>query len=304
MSKLYFRASRSAMTQITELFDFVWPTVAGVWNLKWQVNGYLSLNPGANQDELYNKFILGSGIHSVNFDASIIKPTWEEQEGNFAKIILTNIFAIHESWLAELIGIFNLGSTTHNTIKNLQFPSSIRSAISNLCSNESQMLKNVFYNELISNRKNSLSNLENLQKCYRFFKESRNCIVHNGGIADQKLINAYSDYYVVANTTALDVDEVPFINPVSLGSEIKVELRGGVGLCNIIIRIITTCDAELSKSIHAENEFKEHWKNSGEKGRTLSPNPTKRTTQIKRYVKKIGYPEPLIPLKYRGLKSV
>src|SRR4051794_1493616 len=34
---LFFKYSRSTFGQISELFDFIWPTAAALWNLRWQV---------------------------------------------------------------------------------------------------------------------------------------------------------------------------------------------------------------------------------------------------------------------------
>jgi hypothetical protein len=38
---LFFRSSRAAYQQVAELFDFVWPTAAALWNLRWQVRDLL-----------------------------------------------------------------------------------------------------------------------------------------------------------------------------------------------------------------------------------------------------------------------
>jgi hypothetical protein len=41
MAHYFFPSTESATDQITELFGFVWPTAAALWNLRWQVKGFL-----------------------------------------------------------------------------------------------------------------------------------------------------------------------------------------------------------------------------------------------------------------------
>jgi hypothetical protein len=47
MAYYFFPATRFAASQITDLFDFVWPTAAALWNLRWQVAGFLKEAPAS-----------------------------------------------------------------------------------------------------------------------------------------------------------------------------------------------------------------------------------------------------------------
>ncbi|MGH0498942.1 hypothetical protein ACQVPI_22055 [Bacillus wiedmannii] len=306
MSYLFFKASRNATGQITDLFDFMWPTIAGVWNLREQVKNHLSIEPSATDKDLREKFISGSEINNVNFRKAFVKRTWEEQEQKLAEFLLTNIFAIHENWLDEVYyAMYPQHINTDIDIswftKGMQFPFGSNSsnkhvwrAIRRACSNESIMLKDAFYSSLCANKKNSKQNLNNLLICYRFFKECRNTIIHNAGKVKigSNLINAYNRFLTVSNTNSLDVKEVPEHLPVVVGTDLKISLRGVVGFCEVVLRIITTCDAELARSLDAENEFEKAWKQSKQKNRTLKKESAKREKQIKRYLIKLQYPEP------------
>ena len=42
MKPLFFSASNDVISQITDLYDFVWPTASAIWNLRWQVKGFVN----------------------------------------------------------------------------------------------------------------------------------------------------------------------------------------------------------------------------------------------------------------------
>ncbi|GAA5531289.1 hypothetical protein [Herpetosiphon gulosus] len=119
-SPLFFEVSRQTYTQVTGLFDFLWPTAAAMWNLRWQVDSFLRSYPNATNHELENRFVLGSGIHGSNLRRACITHTWDEQQHEFAKFLLINIFAIYESWIKAVLE--ELGSFTKTNEKSLQFP--------------------------------------------------------------------------------------------------------------------------------------------------------------------------------------
>ena len=40
-----FSETDEAADEITRLFEFVWPTATALWNLRWQVGGFLAIVP-------------------------------------------------------------------------------------------------------------------------------------------------------------------------------------------------------------------------------------------------------------------
>jgi hypothetical protein len=88
--------------------------------------------------------------------------------------------------------------------------------------------------------------------CYNYFKKIRNCIIHNNGIADSKAVDAYRAYAPISSATDMRTKETILHFPVTLGDPAKLSLRGVVGFCDIILRIMTTIDIELSRSRLAE----------------------------------------------------
>jgi hypothetical protein len=300
---LFFEVSRETFDHITSLFDFLWPTAAAMWNLRWQVNGYLSVRPDANVYELNNRFVAGSGIHGANLKRACVDFSWEEQQMKFANFLLINIFAIYESYLKKILS--DLTMAGNNLEKKLQFPTSIDAnwnkkgiwgAIDEITANESQMLKRGFYQRLLSHKKNAKNNLDNLMRCYRYFKECRNSLAHNGGIATKRLEEACTEFSTVATTTALGVKEVPLHQSATEGDPVHLNIRGVVGFCGIILNIIVTLDAEFSRSHSSEIVFENYWKNKHGNRYTLKTNDEKRKhNQVKYLINRLGLPQPENP---------
>lgn len=95
-ARYVFRASRDAHKSITRLFDFVHPTAISLWNLRWQVQGYLKNVPDADARTLEARFASGSGIGAGSLKRATVETTWDEQLENFASFILANTIAIFE----------------------------------------------------------------------------------------------------------------------------------------------------------------------------------------------------------------
>jgi hypothetical protein len=310
MRNLFFRASTDAFAQITDLFDFVAPTATALWNLRWQVAGYVDARPGVTKDELDGRFSAGSGVRGANLRRSCISTTWGYQQEYFARIVLLSAFSIHESWMHSVLQ--TLGASSIKTEKDLQSPSAgnkgINSALNHLRVPESTMLVNAFYPQLLRHRKNSLAYLEPLMMCYRFFKETRNAMIHGGGIANSRVVSAYQVFVGVATSGQLGVKEVPEHSPAVLGQPLRLSLRGVIGFSDIILKLIATVDAELSRAPTAERELAIHWKTKYGQGMMLrSNNPTHRSKKIKSLIAGIGLPQPVVTgeldtfLKAKGL---
>ncbi len=299
MPRYFFSATKSAHEQITSLFDFVWPTATAMWNLRWQVDGFLRAMPTATVPDLHARFSQGADIHGANLKRACVTHTWEEQKEVFAKILLTNSIAIYEGWIEEVLDV--LGKNTPALGKALQFPTTganrgIKSAVSTLTASESTALKISLHPALANAEKYDWANLDAMLLCYRFFKEQRNCEIHRGGVADQKLIDAYNQFSLVASPASLGVAEVPIHTAPLIAKPIKISLRGVVGLTDIVLKIITTLDAELCRSKDSEPPFITKWKTIHHTPKTLSKVPKKRTRQVEDLAKEAGFPKPRDPM--------
>lgn len=288
------------MSELTQLFSFVWPTAAAMWNLRWQVRGFLDETPQATNEDLFARFVRGSSVTGAgNLRGACVDTTWDEQQRVFAKFVLIDLCAIFESWITQVLGC--LSSTSTQDAKDLQFPTvasgsarrGVQAAIDRLTQPESSILRPVFYDLLRSSPKNAQPNLENLLRCYRYFKECRNCLAHNGGIATPKAVDAYVDFLAVATPASLGMTEVPIHHAAVLDQPVLLNLRGVVGFSDIVLRMIVTLDAELSRSWRAERHLKDQWlRRNGRRYTLKSTNAQDRARQIQRLVAKLRLPRP------------
>lgn len=222
--KLFLSSSIDSSNALTELFDFVWPTSAALWNFKWQASGFLAAYPAATEDELRSKFVHGSGIRGVNVKRAAVEKTWDEMQQWFSRLLLSEACSLFEGWIESALDELDVpngirGSGPRSLDKKLQFPS-VLDALGNASGGSAYAVKIIvgtvpsptmvacFEPTLLKNKKNSNAKLENLLICYRAFKEIRNDFVHHGGRASAKTDECYTAYLVETATT-LGLKEKP-----------------------------------------------------------------------------------------------
>src|SRR4029077_15181075 len=81
------------------------PKIAAMWNLRCQVQGFLKVRPETTQQELVQRFALGSEVRGNEIKRACVDNSWEEQQARFAAILLTNTIAIFEDFLDGLVGL-------------------------------------------------------------------------------------------------------------------------------------------------------------------------------------------------------
>jgi hypothetical protein len=297
MARYFFSATESAHGQLTGLFDFVWATAAAMWNLRWQVNGYIEAVPSATVEQLRARFAEGADINGANFHRACVDHTWEQQKEAFASVLLVNSIALFEGWLDEVLN--QVGKNTKQISKSLQFPDSTATggkgvlwALSEINVTESLELKSAFYGPLSKSKYWDPSRLDAWFLCYRYFKELRNCTMHRGGFASQSLVDGFSNFSTVATPSGLGVKEVPRHDVPILDVMIRPSLRGVVGFTGILIKIIVTLDAEFSRSHLSERAFVSKWKTANPHKKMLSANQAKRAKQIKKLAENARFPVP------------
>jgi hypothetical protein len=288
----FFPPTRVATVQITELFDFVWPTAAALWNLRWQVNGFLQEVPESTPKQLHDRFVFGSTIHGTNLKKACVETSWEEQKHHLSGILLTNAFAAYEHWADDILACLGMAGKG----KQLQFDDNPRKpglpgTLQMLCAKESLTIKTAFYPIYAASPKYSLLLIKNLIACYRFFKELRNAQLHNGGVATKEAVAAYHTFAPVSGKAALGMRGILVHDPVVEGQAITLHLRGVVGFCDILFRMMVTVDAELSRCYHAEDVLEAALKQVTR--RTLSSNPQRRHLQLLNHIRAARLPKPL-----------
>jgi len=295
---MFFHESRTAHKSLSKIFDFVWPTLAAMWNLRWQVSGFLANHTNASEADLEARFIRGSHIHGANLRRTCQEVSWKEHELFLGRLLLIDVFALYEGWAISVLGALHSNTKAHLT--GLQYPASsaartnVATVLAALTSTESRVLRDSFYPVLIKSRFVSGAHLDAMLSCYRFFKEIRNCLVHSDGIADQRLLDAYNLFARVATPEGLGVKMVPQHDVPILGMRHTVHLRGIVGFTQVVLRLIATIDAELSRSIRAESYLRHEWSLTHGRRFTLKTRDADaRSRQVARLFIKLGLPAPV-----------
>lgn len=252
-TKCFYEQSKLFEAQITELFDDLWATQTAIQNLLWQVSGYYHMK-GISQNSILNKkFVDDDDItNRPNLYRTCLERSMDDWKFNLSKNLLTNLFAIFEGWI-EMI----LPKVTRRNIKpqKFQFPDRWQASLETIQSSPNDLLVNTFYNLYKStNQHYCLEHLNNYLKIYRYFKECRNCIIHNGGIADNKLNEAYCEIECLTPSD-IDVIEFPQLSRATEGEILNLNLRGIVGFSQILLKIVATLDIEFIKSDNALTYF-------------------------------------------------
>jgi hypothetical protein len=253
------KCARDAHEQITRLSDFISPTIVAMWNLRWQVQGFLGAYPNAKQEDIVQRFALGSGMSGREIQRACTEVSWEEQKSRFSSILLTSTVAIFEDFTETLAGLTLSGKAKGRVANNLQFPASSDGGYQHAYAelgNPIPELTGVFTPAARAGRWYSGPHLQNLLRCFRFFKEIRNALAHNGGRVDQKLMDKYAEFASVAAPSQLGMKFVPNHTTPVLGSAVVLDLQGIRGFSDVILRLIATYDADLSDRAGALADIK------------------------------------------------
>lgn len=289
--RCFFFQSKLIEAQITELFDDLWPTVTAVKNLRWQVNGYYHEMNVKQNAKLSSRFVDSEDkTNRPNLYRACIEQTWEQQEYSISRNLLTNIIALFEGWLEMILALLGVNEKKG---KDIQFPDKARTTLQALQSHPNATLVDAFYDVYTSkNSSSKLAHLENYLKVYRFFKECRNSIIHRGGKADQRTIDAYNGT-VGLTATDLDVEEKPEMFAVSTVNElVTINLRGVVGFSQIVLKLVEVLDMEFIKTNMSLDCFVNQVKEFKPYPDTLSQDTHKAEKKIEGMLRTAGFLPP------------
>ena len=249
IQKYFFPATNNLHEEIVSLHDFVLPAATALWHFRSVIEQETRENPTVSAAELAIKYNQAPGTRmTTNLIVPFRDHDWEAQRERLAEVALVNIIALYEVWCEEICDILGRSDLA---IK-LQFPTNstktngICFAISELKANKSTIIPDSIQPALRSSKKYSLQSLDSLMRCYRFFKETRNCLMHKGRTCDGKLWGAQSDLLPVATPAALGMDFVPEHVITQQSEQVQIRLHGVLGFTDVILRIATTVDAEVS----------------------------------------------------------
>lgn len=306
-NRLFLEASRNSAEQLTQLFDFVWPTSAAIWNLQWQTKGYLTQVPDATDDDLRARFVLGSGIRGANIRRVAETDSTDQIQKWFARLLLAETCALFEGWIESAIKELAIptsisGSGGNKLDKRLQFPTiydqsgnitgGVHYGIQQIRNQGiSNLISSCFKPTMLTSRKNSIPKIVEFLICYRAFKEVRNNFVHHGGVADQKSESAWVKYDALP-LSALGLKEKPILSQVVAGQPVDLSVRGVVGFSDVVLRLMYTLDTELSDSTYGEHLFKNRWQRIHADTKILNATKEVRDKQLVQLVRQCNFPKP------------
>lgn len=260
-SRYVFRASRDAHRSITRLYDFVHPTAISLWNLRWQVQGYLSSVLNADSRMLEARFASGSGIGAGSLRRATVDTSWSNQLENFSSFILINTVAIFEDFVSTLVERSHVEKSQSRSIeKQLQFPSSsknggLKGALA-LLGESNLVVGCVTWDNSIARRIDE-KNIEQLLICFRYFKELRNSLSHDGGRTSQVQLDVQAEFLnCIQNQKIGSVNAPEYLLARSIGEPAKISYRGVIGFSEVVLHIIATYDSILSRTPLVEKELK------------------------------------------------
>ena len=304
--KLFFDASKSVAARLTDTFNFVWPTAAAIWNLRWQVNGLVSILPSITEPDLRARFVTGSGIIGANLRSACLETSWEDQQQQFAKFLLFELCSLYETWCELMVAELNMPDRLS---KDLQFPTSSTSkgkngigyVLSHIDEHKSPTIDAAFGQPLKTNRKYSPHHIEQLLICYRYFKEMRNLLIHGDKNLTAPFIQAEKDFSAL-DAPSLGVSEMPKYNPSLPSSLPQLSLRGVVGFGEIILKLVCTLDIELSSTSFAQTNLAERWRSRyGETPKMVAGrDKARRARRIKILVAELGLPKPEVTVEFES----
>lgn len=277
--RYFFSCTDDAVDRMTELFDFVWPAVSAFVFARSKACRYSTVTGNERQlalaayfnspQNIREEYRSINGLKRANLDKAFIQTDWPVQEQVFARLVLVNVFAIYEGWLEDLVDEFYTRPEDQRpwkkkfiTASQFHFATSKHNdwtwAMNELHAKRSAALEACFGISLRGKRLYSSLKALNLLRCYRYFKELRNSIMHHNGKAGQTLIAATNDYnsFIAQTNNALGTNTAAPMgtkNAITLGSEIDLSLFGVVGFNDIVLRLMCTLDTEAGLTTFGEN---------------------------------------------------
>jgi hypothetical protein len=266
-----------------------------MWNLRWQVSGFLAAAPNATKDEVDGRFLVGSGIRSANVRRAAIEQSWDQQLEQFARFSLILFVALYEDWLTQTLSGFPRSAELG---KWFQFPSrgvadqkgnGVRQALAQATKQKSSLITKSFARALKANRRYRPQLLDAQIICYRYFKECRNDLLHGGGRAHKRLVDI-APKLAALGASDLGTRHVPEHMVFRTEDPVSVTLRGVIGFSEVVLSIVTTLDAELALTVHGEAELLSRWKGAYGRFTTLPADPATRERRVRRELVNIGFP--------------
>ena len=253
---LFFPESREFQRELESLYDFVNPTAAAMWNLRWQVTGYLAEAPQAGAHELHSRFLTGSGVGTANLRRHCVESSWESQLEQLGALALYQAIGHLEAW----IDLLPVGTRARR--RALVHPAHgvepcAREFLDAL--KPSVLNERAYAPSLESSRHCLPARLEDLLTVLRAYKVVRNRITHHGRQSDEATVEALRRASAVSD--GLGYGTKPLQLP-TIGSHgrVAVSLAAALGACATVLKLVSTLDHALAVTAVGEASTIERWR--------------------------------------------
>jgi hypothetical protein len=268
-----FSATANFVTQYTTLQQMLKVARVAIWNLRWQVRGFVDAQPEVDSRTLLGRFVGGSDVEGIDLKTSVVNTSWQWLDQQTSRLLLTNIIALYEGWCYEFCETFQrFGVIAQRDRRryqdSLQWPDAygarprpgIESTIRTIKSQDgiSQGMA-----ALMGYMQAALVNpilLTPRMRIYRVFKEARNSISHQGATASNELCAAYNDSLGISEAD-LGMRVVPAFPVPVPGASIDLSWRGIIGLADMLRRVVLDVDHYMMDTKTAELDLVERLRN-------------------------------------------
>lgn len=289
-----FSTTSSLRKNNSGLFNYLWASGVGLWNLRWQVDGFSRSIGGYDEQVVRARFGSGSNIHGLNLAEICITQSWDDNKEHLALIALTLSIGNFEAW--EDATLRRLGMNAFHprvaATKALVTNKDRGKLISDLDrSTAPSLMRDHIAPQLLQRWNSEITALDALTDVFTHFKSLRNKLVHEGGIADAL---CESTYAMASKHSAkhLGVSKAPMMHPVVQGQPVRLELSGVVAFTALLLRFAAALDAKLAATSAADADFCARWFERFGKAQLLPSDRDKRSKRVSRMLQKIDYPAP------------
>lgn len=256
MNKGFFQCTNQALDEISNLYIAIWGIDVGLQNFRRNFFDDYRKSGTIKKDELNIKYCSDCRVSSLDYEKTFITKSWAEQEEEIAWLLLNSLIPIFEGWWEEIKRTRLKTIPSKTILKPDSYAKKVKT-FTNLSAHCSKDAQNIFGETYKSSDKYIKQDLELHYICFHLFKCMRNAYMHNGRIAHLALIKTQSEYLSKVSTEKLGVTLAPEFYAARLNERIRADLYGIVGFSDVLIRIITTLDAELMDTIGGDEELAE-----------------------------------------------
>lgn len=285
----FLSATKGFRRQYTSLFDFVSVAAPALWNMRWQVRGFLDVNPQATKTELMGHFVHGSSIVSANLRRYSELP-FESQLEQLGRLQLYTAISLYERWLE---GLPFLRATDR---KILQRPKAhgrrdYNDVIRDAQSAGSSVMED-FRSVLEGDSFCAINELNELLIAFRAFKEIRNVFTHRGEEPDESLLASYNAMISLPNLPFGKSPRGKSLPYVVQGKEVRVTLNGAFSACTVVLRVVMTLDAKFALCAIGEGELLARWQERYNQPPTIQRRRLEDGRRTRGLIGSTGLPQP------------